>query len=191
MKDFEFYSAPKNANLKFYKLHDLDPKYLKDVAELLAEEWEARTAAGRMRVLEESKNSLPIHFALLDLDEAIGHIKLSRCLGDENAFYAESVIVSKSRRGQGLGTVIMRLSERYISEYLAPEAEKARMVLSTLDSAKFYQKIGYEPCYPMTKTKHSPMSEMYIRQSRLVTQEKTFITKYKGQDQYWLHKLLF
>ena len=57
----------------------------------------------------------------------------------------------------------MRLSERYISEYLAPEAEKARMVLSTLDSAKFYQKIGYEPCYPMTKTKHSPMSEMYIR----------------------------
>ena len=36
---------------------------------------------GRMRVLEESKNSLPIHFALLDHDEAIGHIKLSRCLG--------------------------------------------------------------------------------------------------------------
>ena len=34
-----------------------------------------------MRVLEESKNSLPIHFALLDHDEAIGHIKLSRCLG--------------------------------------------------------------------------------------------------------------
>ena len=57
----------------------------------------------------------------------------------------------------------MRLSERYISEYLAPETEKARLVLSTLDSAKFYQKIGYEPCYPMTKTKHSPMSEMYIR----------------------------
>ena len=56
----------------------------------------------------------------------------------------------------------MRLSERYISEYLAPETEKARLVLSTLDSAKFYQKIGYEPCYPMTKTKHSPMSEMYI-----------------------------
>jgi len=143
-----------------------------------------------MRVLEESKNSLPIHFALLDNDEAIGHIKLSRCLGDENAFYAESVIVSKSRRGQGLGTIIMRLSERYISEYLAPETEKARLVLSTLDSAKFYQKIGYEPCYPMTKTKHSPMSEMYIRQSRLVTQEQTFVTKYKGQDQYWLHKLL-
>ena len=23
MKDFEFYTAPKNANLKFYKLHDL------------------------------------------------------------------------------------------------------------------------------------------------------------------------
>lgn len=23
MKDFEFYSAPNNANLKFYKLHDL------------------------------------------------------------------------------------------------------------------------------------------------------------------------
>ena len=57
----------------------------------------------------------------------------------------------------------MRLSERYISEYLAPETDKARLVLSTLDSAKFYQKIGYEPCYPMTKTKHSPMSEMYIR----------------------------
>ena len=57
----------------------------------------------------------------------------------------------------------MRLSERYISEYLAPETEKARLVLSTLDSAKFYQKIGYEPCYPMTKTKHSPMSEMYLR----------------------------
>lgn len=61
----------------------------------------------------------------------------------------------------------MRLSERYISEYLAPETEKARLVLSTLDSAKFYQKIGYEPCYPMTKTKHSPMSEMYIRNQGL------------------------
>ena len=42
---------------------------------------------GRMRVLEESKNSLPIHFALLENEEAIGHIKLSRCLGTSNTLW--------------------------------------------------------------------------------------------------------
>ena len=41
-----------------------DPKYLKDVAELLAEEWEARTAAGQItfsfgnfKSLDQTKNA--------------------------------------------------------------------------------------------------------------------------------------
>ena len=105
----------------------------------------------------------------------------------------------------------MRLGEKFIKDHLCPAGHQCRMVLSTLgklkillnvnyftywffmlmgDSAKFYEKIGYEPCYPMTKTKHSPKSDIYFRQSNLVVQEKVTVTKYKGQDQFWLHKIL-
>ena len=59
-----------------------------------------------------------------------------------------------------------------------------------IDSANFYKKIGYVPCFPEAKTKHLPASEMYLRMSKLNVQEKKTVTKYKGQDQYWLHKIL-
>ena len=99
---------------------------------------------------------MPIHLALITKSHAepIGHIKLSRVLGDEGAYYAESVIVSRKLRGAGLGTIIMRLAERFIKEHLAPTGSRPRLVLSTLDSALFYAKIGYKPCYPEAKTKH-------------------------------------
>ena len=97
---------------------------------------------------------MPIHFALVNNGQPIGHIKLTRVLGDEGAYYAESVIVSKKLRGAGLGTIIMRLAERFIAEHLAPKGTKPRLVLSTLDSAAFYAKIGYKPCFPEAKTKH-------------------------------------
>ena len=48
---------------------------------------------GRMRVLEASKDTLPIHFALLDNEEAIGHMKLSRCLGTR-LFPFQSILLS-------------------------------------------------------------------------------------------------
>jgi hypothetical protein len=46
--EFEYYTAPDNENLKFYKLHELDKSYLTSIAELLAEEWKERTAQGQI-----------------------------------------------------------------------------------------------------------------------------------------------
>ena len=36
---------------EFYKLHELDKKYVDEAAELLSDEWSARSVEGRKRIL--------------------------------------------------------------------------------------------------------------------------------------------
>lgn len=93
----------------FYRLHELESKYVNEAAELLSDEWSARSAEGRIRILQASSDALPIHFLVLEKALPIGHVKLCRCLGDSVAFYAESVVVAKTRRGKGLGKLMTRI----------------------------------------------------------------------------------
>ena len=61
---FEYYEAEtKNGQkLRFRKLHELERSHLTRVAELLAEEWEERTAAGQVTFRNILKISLSPFF---------------------------------------------------------------------------------------------------------------------------------
>ena len=119
---------------------------------------------GRRRILESSSDDLPIHFALLENETLIGHIKLCRCLGDDRCFYAESVVISKSARGKGLGRLLMNFAEKFLTEKMNAH----RLVLQTLDAQKFYEKLGYSACGPVQFTKfRKSKSDIFLKMSQL------------------------
>ena len=150
----------------------------------------ARLWLGRIRILEQSSDELPIHFLLLEGSVCVGHVKLCRCLGDSESFYAESVVVSKARRGKGVGSIMMRFCELYVVNQL----KGSRIVLQTLDAQVFYEKIGYSPCTPVQYTKfRKPKSDLFLRMNQLmknVPVTKQTVVKVCGEDRYWLDKKL-
>ena len=75
---FEYYEAEtKNGEkLRFRKLHELERSHLTRVAELLAEEWEERTAAGQVTFRNILKISLSL-FSLSKIDFVLKYVKMS------------------------------------------------------------------------------------------------------------------
>lgn len=125
-------------------LHE-KPQFLKECCELLNEEWQ-RSESARMRTFENSCNNLPTNIILLENELLIGHLKLSRIPSIIEGCFIESVVIKKQLRGRGYGTKIMKMAEDYCKYFL----NLKKIYLSTKDQVKFYSKLGYEECPPIS-----------------------------------------
>ncbi|XP_015792486.1 N-acetyltransferase 6 [Tetranychus urticae] len=137
--------------MKIVKLHEF-PSLMDDCCALLNQEW-PRSKAARLHSLSKSKDSYPMCLCLLDdvgdggddmntnaanpRGKLIGHVKVSRGITDGEA-YIESLIIDKSRRGQGVGRKFMSSIEKLLESY-----GFSSISLHTIDASSFYQKLGY------------------------------------------------
>lgn len=100
-----------------------------------------------MAQLRSSSNQLPTSLLLLKNDLVVlGHVKLTPVGSQPDCCFVESVVVAKDCRGQGLGTLLMQHAELYCQTRLRLKC----IYLSTIDQVKFYAKLGYEECPPIS-----------------------------------------
>lgn len=130
-------------------LHDC-PEYRDGCVEVLCEEW-GRSKAARLSMLEKSNPYLPYNIVLLERTisdseqgTVIGHSRLCRVYGQQDAAFVESVVVRRKRRNQGLGHKLMDETEQH-----ALRLGITTLYLSTHDKQDFYNHIGYEYCNPV------------------------------------------
>lgn len=76
----------------------------------------------------------------------LAHLKLTPIPALPFACFIESVVVWKNLRGQGIGKYLMIEAEKYCKASLKIH----EIYLSTTDKEDFYQKLGYEPCEPIS-----------------------------------------
>jgi ribosomal protein S18 acetylase RimI-like enzyme len=113
--------------------------------------------------LESSKDSLPTCLVLTKSSKSstsdnksedgesespsvLAHLKLTPIPSKPFACFIESVVVWKELRGQGVGSYFMNEAEKYCKFGLKLEV----IYLSTIDKEKFYEKLGYEKCEPIS-----------------------------------------
>lgn len=120
---------------------------------LINETWK-RSIGARLNSLESSKDELPTCLVLtkvsksdnLDEPTVLAHLKLTPIPSFPNACFIESVVVWKSLRGQGIGSMLMNEAEKYCKFVLKLE----EIYLSTTDKEEFYKKLGYSSCPPVS-----------------------------------------
>lgn len=101
----------------------------------------------RLAQLRSSSEILPTSLLLLKNDLVVlAHVKLSPIGSQPDCCFVESVVVTKDCRGQGLGTLLMRHTELYCMSRLRLNC----IYLSTVDQMKFYAKLGYQECEPIS-----------------------------------------
>lgn len=122
------------------------PELMKQCCDLVNDEW-PRSETARMLSLRTSCDKMPTCLILLSKDKkVIGHCKLTPIPSIKESCFVESVVISKSLRGKGLGTFLMKAIEEYCRQVL-----KLKMIhLSTKGQEIFYEKLGYEICEPIT-----------------------------------------
>ncbi|XP_044744666.1 N-alpha-acetyltransferase 80 isoform X2 [Coccinella septempunctata] len=121
------------------------PDLLKECCDLLNEEWK-RSETARMRSFQNSCDSLPTNIILLEDNHLIGHLKLSVIPSIPESCFVEGVVIQKHLRGKGYGTKIMNMAEEYCKKYL----NLKEIYLSTKDQERFYKKLGYKECSPIS-----------------------------------------
>ncbi|KAK2145583.1 hypothetical protein LSH36_670g00041 [Paralvinella palmiformis] len=133
--------------LKGLPLHD-HPEWLEPCADVLNEEW-PRSKTARLHMLEKSNTSLPYCMVLLkqgssDQWELIGHSRLCVVHGQPKACFVESVVIGRSKRGQGFGRKLMEITEQH-----ALRLGYTTLYLTTHDKQLFYEHVGYSYCKPV------------------------------------------
>uniref|UniRef100_A0A182UBK2 N-acetyltransferase domain-containing protein n=1 Tax=Anopheles melas TaxID=34690 RepID=A0A182UBK2_9DIPT len=113
---------------------------------LINSEW-PRSYTARLWSLESSKETLPTSFVLTTTDIkdetiVLAHAKLSPIPADQEAVFVESVVVTRERRGQGIGRLLMQEVEKHCFHKL----HLKKIYLSTIDQQAFYAKLGYKLC---------------------------------------------
>ncbi|GAB0088180.1 N-alpha-acetyltransferase 80 [Sergentomyia squamirostris] len=122
------------------------PDLIETCALLINDEW-PRSLGARMAQLCNSSDNLPTNLVLLKSEKLVlAHIKITPVPWDSSACFLESVVVNKDCRGQGLGTYLMRQAEQYCSQ----ELHLSVIYLSTVDQVRFYEKLGYKECEPIS-----------------------------------------
>lgn len=121
------------------------PTYLLECCHLINAQWK-RSETARLRSLENSCDTLPVNLILVKEGKVIGHAKLSRLPSIKDACFVESVVISESLRGQGFGSYLMQKAE----EYCIKQLHLKFIYLSTTDQQKFYRKLGYVECEPVS-----------------------------------------
>lgn len=131
--------------LQVLQLHKY-PQYLRPCCELINEEW-PRSETARMMSLQASCDKLSTSLILINSDKILlGHCKLTAIPSIPNSCFIETVVISKSMRGQKLGTYLMKEVEKYCKNVLKLEM----LHLSTKGQENFYTKLGYEFCAPVS-----------------------------------------
>lgn len=136
-----------------YALHERSD-LVEKCAKLLNTEWQ-RNHETRVMKLNRSNDGFPYNIAMLETAEGcenlVGHLRLTKVLGEPSSLYVSSVIIEKSVRGKGLGRKILKLTE---------DLMKSRgfdyFYLRT-DSTEFYIKCGYELCDPVQEVLSNAM----------------------------------
>ncbi|KAJ8972878.1 hypothetical protein NQ317_015783 [Molorchus minor] len=131
-------------NLSIVPLHNY-PNYLMDCCHLINDEWK-RSDTARLHSLQNSCDTLPTSLILIKDKKLIGHLKLSVIPSIKEACFVESVVIEKSLRGKGYGTILMRKAEDYCKSCLNIDT----IYLSTKGQEQFYSKIGYTECPPIS-----------------------------------------
>lgn len=121
------------------------PEYKDQCCRLINEEWK-RSETARMRTLDNSRDSLPTSLVLIRDKKVLGHCRLSSIPSIPTSCFIETVVISKSLRGTGLGSYLMKKTEEYCESTLRLE----RIYLSTKDQVPFYSKLGYCVCEPVS-----------------------------------------
>ncbi|XP_034027654.1 N-alpha-acetyltransferase 80 [Thalassophryne amazonica] len=117
------------------------PDLLVPCADLVNSEWQ-RSQAARVHSLQKSCSEFPVCLVLLrrhgEMEQLLGHARLSRVVGRSSSLFLESVVVSKAERGKGHGRTLMEKTERY-----AKNRGFKRLYLTTHDKQHFYAHLGY------------------------------------------------
>lgn len=121
------------------------PQYLTQCCDMINSEWKRSTTA-RMRSLESSNDNLPTSLILLDKKQVIGHCRLISIPSLSNSCFIETVVIHKDLRGRGYGTYLMKKAEEYVKKRLHLDI----IYLVTSDKEKFYAKLGYRVCGPVS-----------------------------------------
>lgn len=121
------------------------PEYLQDCCNLINSEWK-RSDAARLHSLQGSSDKLPTSLILLQDKKLIGHLKLSVIPSIRCACFVESVIIDTNLRGKGFGKLLMCKAEEYAKNILNLDT----IYLSTRGQEKFYEKLGYIECSPIS-----------------------------------------
>lgn len=121
------------------------PEYLKECCNLINREWK-RSETARLHSLQNSSDNLPTSLILLEDKRLIGHLKLSIIPSIRNACFIESVVIDPNLRGKGYGKVLMKEAEDYVKNILNLDT----IYLSTKGQEKFYEKLGYNECLPIS-----------------------------------------
>uniref|UniRef100_H2ZDC3 N-acetyltransferase domain-containing protein n=1 Tax=Ciona savignyi TaxID=51511 RepID=H2ZDC3_CIOSA len=120
---------------------------LDECCTLLNSEWK-RSYGVRSRSLSQSCDELPCNLLMLEMLNGqsilVGHSRLTAVIGEPKSIFLTSVVIKIPRRGQGLGKVLMKLTEEYVHNkgYLS-------ICLSTDDKVQFYTKCGYVESNPV------------------------------------------
>ncbi|XP_050511834.1 N-alpha-acetyltransferase 80 isoform X2 [Diabrotica virgifera virgifera] len=130
-------------NLEVVSVHR-HPEYLMDCCKLLNQEWK-RSDTARLHSLQQSCDTLPTSLVLLKDKLAIGHLKLSIIPSIRTACFLESVVIEKSLRGKGYGSILMKEAETFCRSLGLD-----MIYLSTKGQEQFYQKLGYSQCAPVS-----------------------------------------
>lgn len=125
------------------------PDLIGAAASLLAAQWPASSATSRRSALlahvrKAKKDEIPCHLLLLDADDAVvAHGRLQPACENADGFSAAitSVVVDASRRGTGLGRVLLQHAEA-----VAARCGFGYLYLWTHDAQAFYQRCGYSEC---------------------------------------------
>lgn len=121
------------------------PEYMLQCCTLINAEW-TRSETARLRSLECSCDFLPVSLILLQNNEVIGHLKLSTVPSIQESCFVESVVILDKLRGQGYGSYLMKEAEKYCQNNLRLKT----IYLSTKGQEKFYEKLGYTECAPIS-----------------------------------------
>lgn len=145
------------------------PEYLKECCSLINREWK-RSETARLYSLQNSSDNLPTSLILLEDKRLIGHLKLSIIPSIKNACFVESVVINPNLRGKGYGKFLMKEAEHYVKNILNLDT----IYLSTKGQEKFYEKLGYNECLPIS------IYGNFLRKD--VLKPKQEFTKYKPDN---------
>uniref|UniRef100_T1EH71 N-acetyltransferase domain-containing protein n=1 Tax=Helobdella robusta TaxID=6412 RepID=T1EH71_HELRO len=118
-------------------------EYTEGCIDIICEEWgRSRTVRLLKVMLEKSCPTLPYNIVLIlrsnsSRTKVVGHSRLSIVLNKKNFAFVETVVVSKSHRGKGLGRKLMEETEKH-----ALKLGIETLCLTTLDKQDFYRHLG-------------------------------------------------
>ncbi|XP_012272130.1 N-acetyltransferase 6 isoform X2 [Orussus abietinus] len=119
------------------------PELAKDCCALINSEW-PRSETARLRTLNASCEEFPTCLILLKEKDVIGHCKISLIPSLENSCFVQSVVIDNKCRTQGLGSMLMQGTEKYVKV-----KGIKKVYLMTQGQEGFYLKNGYKIIEPV------------------------------------------